>query len=101
MRLAEILTSDNRTRYVVLDDQGDLVMPLARYLKHLDQRGYAPNTLRSNGFSLVLFFDYLGQNKVDFQQITIDHHEKGRCATQGSPLHSSPPPPLRETGFPG
>ena len=47
MRLTEVFTSDHRIRYVVLDDQGELVIPLAKYLKHLDQRGYALNTLRS------------------------------------------------------
>ncbi len=72
MRLAEALTSDHRTRYVILDDHGCLVIPLVRYLKHLDQRGYAPNTLRSYGTSLVLFFEYLNQRDADFRQVTLD-----------------------------
>ncbi len=72
MRLAEVLTSDHHTRYVVLDDQGSLVTPLVRYLKHLDQRGYALNTLRSYGISLMLFFEYLHQHNTDFQQVTLD-----------------------------
>ncbi|MFL5629378.1 MAG: site-specific integrase [Ktedonobacteraceae bacterium] len=72
MRLAEVLTGDHRTRYVVLDDHGCLVTLLVRYLKHLDQRGYAPNTLRSYGTSLMLFFEYLNQRDADFRQITLD-----------------------------
>ncbi len=72
MRLTEILTPDQRVRYVVLDDEGCLVEPIARYLKHLDQRGYARNTLRSYGTSLQLYFEYLNQKGLDFRQITID-----------------------------
>lgn len=72
MRLTEVLTSDRRIRYVVLDDQGELVVPLAKYLKHLDQRGYALNTLRSYGTSLMLFFEYLHQRDADFREITLD-----------------------------
>ena len=72
MRLTEVFTSDHRIRYVVLDDQGELVIPLVKYLKHLDQRGYALNTLRSYGISLMLFFEYLNQRDVDFRQITLD-----------------------------
>jgi len=72
MRLTEVLTSDHRIRYVVLDDQGELVVPLAKYLKHLDQRGYALNTLRSYGTSLMLFFEYLHHRDADFREITLD-----------------------------
>jgi integrase/recombinase XerD len=72
MRLTEVLTSAHRIRYVVLDDQGELVVPLAKYLKHLDQRGYALNTLRSYGTSLMLFFEYLHQRDADFRAITLD-----------------------------
>ena len=72
MRLSEVLTADQRVRYVVLDDEGNLVEPVARYLKHLDQRGYARNTLRSYGTNLQLYFEYLKQKGLDFRHLTID-----------------------------
>jgi integrase/recombinase XerD len=72
MRLSEVLTHDQRVRYVVLDNEGCLIEPIARYLKHLDQRGYARNTLRSYGTSLQLYFEYLTQKGLDFRHITID-----------------------------
>ncbi len=72
MRLSEILTSDQRVRYVVLDDKGQLIESIARYLKHLDHRGYARNTLRSYGSNLQLYFEYLNQKHLDVQSITID-----------------------------
>ena len=72
MRLAEIPVGTGQTRYVVLDDQGRIVAPIARYLKHLDRRGCAPNTLRSYGFALKLFFTYLAQAATDYRQIGVD-----------------------------
>jgi site-specific recombinase XerD len=72
MRLNEIVTSEGCTRYLVLDDDGELVVPVARYLKHLDLRGYARNTLRSYGTCLQLFFEYLAQKKTDFHGLTVD-----------------------------
>jgi site-specific recombinase XerD len=72
MRLSEIQTSEGRTRYVVLDNDGELLLPVARYLKHLDYRGYARNTLRSYGTCLQLFFEYIAQKRIDFHSLTVD-----------------------------
>src|SRR5947199_322048 len=72
MRLNEIQTSEGRTRYVVLDDHGELIIPIAQYLKHLDLRGYARNTLRSYGTCLQLFFEFIAQKGSDFRHVTVD-----------------------------
>jgi integrase/recombinase XerD len=72
MHLSPITTSDGRTRYVVLDDDGVLVEPIVRYLKHLDLRGYARNTLRTYATHLILFFTFLQQRSLDFDHLTID-----------------------------
>jgi site-specific recombinase XerD len=56
MRLVEIQTSDQRKRYVVIDDE----------------RGYARNTLRSYGGNLKLFFDYLAQKGLEYGSVTLD-----------------------------
>ncbi len=72
MRVQEILTVDQRKRYVIVDEQGSLVVPAIRYLKYLDGIGRARNTLRSYTFSLALFFTYLMQQELDYQQVTLD-----------------------------
>jgi hypothetical protein len=72
MRLNEIVTSEGYIRYLVLDDDGELIIPIARYLKHLDLRGYARNTLRSYGTCLQLFFEYLAQKGLGVQGLTVD-----------------------------
>ncbi len=72
MHVQEILTPDERKRYLVLDDQGDIVLPIARYLKYLDNIGRARNTLRSYAHSLRLYFEYLEQKGLDYHKVTLD-----------------------------
>ncbi len=72
MRLADVQTPDGQMRYVLLDDDGSLVEPVVRYLKHLDQRGLARNTLRTYGLSLKHWFTYLRQKQLDYRGITLD-----------------------------
>jgi site-specific recombinase XerD len=72
MRLVAITTSSQRTCYVVVDQHGHLVEPIVRYLKQLDQRGYARNTLRAYGTSLALFFTFLHQHQRAYLEITVD-----------------------------
>lgn len=47
MRVVEIETQDIQRRYVVIDETGELVEPIVRYLKYLDRIGSARQTLRS------------------------------------------------------
>ncbi len=55
-----------------VDESGNLVVPVIRYLKYLDSIGHARNTLRSYAFGLALFFTYLIQQNLDYQQVTLD-----------------------------
>ncbi len=72
MRLADVQTPDGQLRYVLLNDDGSLVEPVVRYLKHLDQRGLARNTLRAYGLGLKHWFTYLQQKQLDYREITLD-----------------------------
>lgn len=47
MCVVEIETQDKKTRYIVVDEEGRLVIPVVRYLKYLDCIGSARNTLHS------------------------------------------------------
>src|SRR2546430_8047635 len=53
MTVAEVVTGNGRLRYVVVDNHGELVEPIARYLKYLDLCGKARNTLRTYAGSLA------------------------------------------------
>src|SRR2546425_8158760 len=72
MQVVEIETQDQQRRYVVVDDEGVLVEPVVRYLKYLDRIGVARNTLRSYATALRLYWQYLLQEELDWQRVTLD-----------------------------
>ena len=72
MRVVEIETQDHKVRYVVMDEEGQLVGPSVQYLKYLDRIGSARNTLRSYAAALRLYWEFLSQEQLDWQQITLD-----------------------------
>src|SRR6266436_3948650 len=72
MRVVEIETQDQQWRYVVIDEEGMLVEPIVRYLKYFDRIGAARNTLRSYATVLKQYWEYLSQQQLDWQQITLD-----------------------------
>jgi len=72
MRVVEIERPDGQRRYVVMDEDGRLVEPIVRYLKYLDCVGSARQTLRSYAYSLKHYWEYLSQQQLDWQQVTLD-----------------------------
>src|SRR6266852_814234 len=73
MHVVEIEIQDGQKRYVVIDEAGSLVEPVVRYLKYLDCIGSARQTLRSYAYSLKLYWEYLTQQQLDWQQVTLDN----------------------------
>ncbi len=72
MHVVEIQTQDHQRRFVVINDAGDLVEPIMQYLKYLDRIGAARNTLRAYATALRLYWQYLEQERLVWQQITLD-----------------------------
>lgn len=72
MQVIEVETQEQQKRYVVIDDEGVLIEPITRYLKYLDRIGSARNTLRSYALSLRLYWEFLSQQQLDWQQMTLD-----------------------------
>ena len=70
MRVVEVETPNHQKRYVVINDTGEIVDPIVRYLKYLDRLGSARQTLRSYASALRLYWDFLGQQHLDWQQVT-------------------------------
>lgn len=71
MSVAEVLSGTGRTRYVVVDGHGELVEPIARYLKYLDLCGKARNTLRTYAHSLAFYLTFLRQKGVAYERVQI------------------------------
>src|SRR5712691_7316058 len=72
MRVQEILTADREIRYVIVDEGGNLIIPVVRYLKYLHAIGRARNTLRAYAHNLSLYFTYLAQEHLDYACVTLD-----------------------------
>ncbi len=72
MRVQDILTADHEIRYVIVDESGNLIIPVVRYLKYLHAIGRARNTLRAYAHSLSLYFTYLAPEQVDYSSVTLD-----------------------------
>lgn len=72
MRVETVITPNNKTRYILLNDAGDPVEPVLKYLKYKDNAGAARNTLRAYCYHLKLFFEFLEQEHLDYQDIGLD-----------------------------
>lgn len=72
MRVQTAILSDGKERYMLVDDTGQLVRPVLRYLKYKDHVGAARNTLRTYCYHLKLYYEFLAAAKTEFNAITID-----------------------------
>lgn len=72
MRVMHVSLADHQRRYVLLDEEGHLVEPVVRYLKHLDRRGYARNTLAAYATALKWYWEYLTEAGLDWRTPGLD-----------------------------
>lgn len=72
MEVVKIKTEDGKERYFVADDLGLPIEPILKFIRFKDNTNYARNTLRMYCQHLKLYFEYLQQRNIDFQDITID-----------------------------
>jgi integrase/recombinase XerD len=62
----------NRAVYLLLDSNGEPVVAVAKYMKHLYNKESSSNTLQTYCTALKHYFTYLEQIKVDFQQVSFE-----------------------------
>lgn len=72
MKVVEVTTTDNRTRYYLSDDAGTPVEPVLQYLRFKDNAGYARNTLRMHCIHLKHYFTFLGECGRDYEKASVD-----------------------------
>jgi len=72
MKIVQVKTGDERTRYYLSKDDGSPVVPVLKYLQFKDNYGLARNTLRMQCIHLKHFFTYMEECEKDYQLITID-----------------------------
>jgi integrase/recombinase XerD len=72
IRVDTVVTSDGRTRYMLVDSSCDPVLPVLKYLKFRDNGDAARNSLRAYCQHLKLYFEFLEQQGLDYRQVSID-----------------------------
>ena len=72
MEVVKVKTEDGRERYFVADDLGLPIEPILKFIRFKDNTNYARNSLRMYCQHLKLYFEYLQQRNLNFQDITID-----------------------------
>lgn len=72
MEVVKVRTEDGKERYYVADDEGLPVEPILKFIRFKDNTNYARNTLRMYCQHLKLYFEYLQEQGLDFQKVTVD-----------------------------
>lgn len=72
MRVQEVKLDNNLRRYMLLDDNGIPIIPVAKYLKYLDNGEKSPNTQKTYCYALKLYFEYLNEIDIDYRKVNIN-----------------------------
>lgn len=60
--------------YLLVDNNHEVIKPVMRYIKYLDNTGKSPNTVKTYCYHLKLFYEYMIQkeillNKINFEEL--------------------------------
>lgn len=66
MTILQTTTKSGKVFYIIYDDDGKIVEPVFKYLKHLCLKGRSKNTIRKNAYDLMAFWQYLKDNNFDY-----------------------------------
>lgn len=72
MKVVKVKTEEGKERYFVADTDGLPIEPVLRFIRFKDNINYSRNSLRMYCQHLKLYFEYLQENNLDFQKVTID-----------------------------
>lgn len=72
MKVQEVKLDNNQRRYLLVDDNGLPIIPVAKYLKYIDNSEKSFNTQKTYAYSLKLYFEYLQEIDVDYRNVNIN-----------------------------
>ena len=72
MEVVKVKTDEGKERYYLEDSDGLPIEAVLKFIRFKDNTNYSRNTLRMYCQHLKLYFEYLEQQEIDFQDITID-----------------------------
>lgn len=72
MKVQRIDIGNNQYRYLLLDNEFNVIEPVKRYLKFLDNTGKAENTLKNYAYHLKTYFEFLNEIGIEFDEIATN-----------------------------
>lgn len=72
MKVQEVKLENNQRRYLLIDDDGIPIIPVAKYLKYIDNSGKSFNTQKTYAYALKLYFEYLQKTDIDYRNVNIN-----------------------------
>lgn len=72
MKVQKIDIGNYQFRYILLDDEFNVVDPVKRYLKFLDNSDKAENTLKNYAYHLKTYFEYLNEIGITYDEISSE-----------------------------
>src|SRR5215475_621573 len=74
MKVHRSLTQgSNEVTFELLDDEGQPIEMVSRFMRHLRARDYSPNTLSAYCFDLLHFMTFLKEQQLTYEQFTPAH----------------------------
>ena len=68
--LQEVKVQGQR-KYLLVDSEGNPIVPVVKYLKYLDQTGKSHNTLKTYCYGLKHYFTFLEETERDYKKINL------------------------------
>ncbi|MPM29327.1 Tyrosine recombinase XerC [bioreactor metagenome] len=72
MEVVKVRTDEGKERYYLADSDGLPIEAVLKFIRFKDNTNYSRNTLRMYCQHLKLYFEYLEQREINFQDVTID-----------------------------
>ena len=72
MKVQEVKLDNNQKRYLLVDNTGLPIIPVAKYLKYIDNSGKSFNTQKTYCYSLKLYFEYLKEINICYKNVNIN-----------------------------
>jgi len=73
MRVQKIRLNDHQFSWLVLNDEGLPIKPIAAFFHYLNNIDKSPLTVRAYAYHLKLYWEYLQVHALDWQSITLDN----------------------------
>ncbi|NFL34505.1 hypothetical protein FDB64_05345 [Clostridium botulinum] len=75
MYVQRIITKNNKTRYLLLDNNDEVIVVVRNYLRYLDSKRLSLNTIKNYAYHLKLYFEYLHDIECSYNFI-IDNNKE-------------------------